>query len=112
LAKRGGRRLEQRRIAMQTAEPGAVVRLVAERLPIDDLHEVERDAAVQLDEDEVLVEGLREPLERVARPPGEQSGRQFLARPELRRGNGLELLQDPAGMRALPLAMLGAERDL
>src|SRR4029078_13336537 len=93
------------RIALQTAEPGAIVGLVAERLMADDSHQQVCDTAVEMREDVVLVERIGQPLERVARAPREQRVRDLFARRELADPDALALAQDsPVG----PTPALGA----
>lgn len=108
----GGDALQVGRVALQAPEPGAVVGFVAERLAVYELHQVERHAAVQLDEEIVLVERVRQPIKRVVRAVGDQLVRQLLARPELAGRNPLQRLQDPAVVRALALAVLRGKREL
>ena len=79
----------------------AAISLVAERLRIDRAHEAERHPAADVNERVVLVERMRQPLERVARAPRQQLVGDLFARPELGRRNAGELAQDPAVMRAL-----------
>src|SRR5688572_12195340 len=104
--------IDERNVALQAPEPGAIIRLVAHRLAVHHLHEAKRKAAVQVNECGVLIDRHREPVERGARAPRQQLVRQLFARPELRLRDALQLPQHPALERSLPLEVLVRQREL
>jgi hypothetical protein len=59
-----------------------------------------------MDESGVLMKRMRQPFEQIARTPVEQRVGELLGRSELSRRNAFQLAENPAMMRALPLAVL------
>ena len=100
------------RIAPQARKPRAIVGFVPERLTGDEADEVVGYAAIQLDEDVVLVKRILQPLERFPAVVGEELMRELFGWRQLARGNPVELLQHPAIVCPLPLAMLRRKRQL
>jgi hypothetical protein len=60
----------------------------------------------------VLVERIGQPFERIARAPAEQRVGELFRSARARRRDAVELAQDPAVVRALPLAVLVADVTL
>src|SRR6185503_16944758 len=100
------------RVAPQAPEPRAVVGLVAEGLAADEADQVVGDPAAELDEDVVLVERIAQPFQRLAALVAEELARQFLAGREPCLGYPFDLLEHPAVVGALPLAVGGGESKL